>query len=171
MKKTFVMFFLMLLATASFARDNDDSIVRWAGMAGVITADNVDNPVGNTIHSGTFPWRARSGHASVNLATGATSFDIQGLVISGSSFAGTPGPITAVTGTLVCDAGTRTESVFDTTPVPLNVRGNARFLGTLRNLPATCSNPLFLLRIANLEGANGLWIANGVERFIGDDGL
>jgi hypothetical protein len=171
MKKMFVMFFLMLLPAASFAMDNDDSIVSWAGMSGVITADNVDNPVGNTIHSGTFPWSARGGHASVNLATGAASFNIQGLVISGSSFSGTPGPITAVTGTLVCNAGTKTESFFDTQAVDLNRRGDAEFIGTLGNLPGTCSSPLFLVRIANPQGAKGLWIATGVERFVGDDSL
>src|SRR5260370_24846257 len=57
-----------LLASA-FAGPND--IVRWNRIEGVITALNVDNPVGN-IHSGTFPWSVRSGQSHVNLSTGHT---------------------------------------------------------------------------------------------------
>ena len=38
-----------------FAFDNDDSIVRWRGIVGVITALAVDNPVGS-IHGGAGPW-------------------------------------------------------------------------------------------------------------------
>src|SRR5260370_42065214 len=86
-----------LLASA-FAGTN--GVVRWNRIDGVITALNVDNPVGN-IHSGTFPWSAESGQALVNLSTGHTSFHVEGLVINGAVFSGTTGPITAVTRTLV----------------------------------------------------------------------
>jgi hypothetical protein len=160
---------LALCASTAFAFDNDDDVVRWRSVVGVITAQNVDNPVGD-IHSGTFPWHARSGRASVNLSTGATSFEVEGLVINGAVFSGTPGPISAVTGTLVCNAGDRTETVLDTPAVPLSAHGDARFSGYIAGVPASCGNPIFLIRIANLEGANGLWIATGGERFIGDDG-
>jgi hypothetical protein len=37
-----------------------EHFVRFERIVGVITALNVDNPVGN-IHSGTFPWTTRSG--------------------------------------------------------------------------------------------------------------
>src|SRR5262245_20314574 len=107
---TFIVLGMMAL-TAPAA--NAQSKVHWKSIFGVITApdnpatpdtDNVDSRVGN-VSSGSFPWSVRSGHARVNLVTGATRFDVRGLVINGQIFSGTPGPVTAVTGTLVCNAG------------------------------------------------------------------
>jgi hypothetical protein len=60
-----------------------EHFVRFERIVGVITALNVDNPVGN-IHSGTFPWTTRSGTARVNLASGAVAFEVDGLVINGA---------------------------------------------------------------------------------------
>src|SRR5262249_41896307 len=157
----------LLLTSAAFAQDNgngnsngnsnDNSVVRWKRIVGVISAidtnaeqskTNLDNRVG-TIDSGTFPWEARSGQARVNLSTGAASFDVEGLVLNGTVFSGTPGPITAVTGTLVCNAGdTDNEAALDTAQVPLNAQGDASFSGRIENIPATCTNPIFLIRIA-----------------------
>src|SRR5713101_5449331 len=109
------------------------NVVRWNGIDGVITALNVDNPVGN-IHSGTFPWSAGSGQALVNLSTGQTSFQVEGLVINGAVFSGTSGPITAVTGTLVCNPGP-TQTALDTANVPFDVNGDAVFTGQIANIP------------------------------------
>ena len=142
------------------------NVVRWNGIDGVITALNVDNPVGN-ISAGTFPWSAGRGHANVNLSTGQTSFQVEGLVINGTVFSGTPGPITMVTGTLVCDAGTAGETPFDTPSVPLDAQGDANFTGQLQSIPTTCGNPIFLIRIAQPAGAAGLWIATGSDRIGG----
>jgi hypothetical protein len=168
MKKVCAMLCLLLGASLSFAQDTP-TVVRWQSMAGVITAQGVDNPVSNNIHSGTFAWTARGGFATVNLATGATSFHVEGLVVNGARFSGTPGPIPAVTGTLVCNPGTATEVPLNTgNSATLDARGYAQFTGRIANIPATCSNPLFLLRIAGLPGANGRWIATGTERSIGD---
>jgi len=76
-----------------------------------------------------------------------------------------------VTGTLVCNAGDRTQTVLDTAAVPLNVHGDARFSGHIEGVPASCGNPIFLVRIATpATGAVGRWIATGAERFVGDDG-
>jgi len=168
MKKTCFMLCLLLGATASFAQGMyTSSTVHWRGMKGVVTALNVDNPVSANIHSGTFAWTTLGGHASVDLSTGDTSFVVRGLVINGTAFSGTPGPITAVTGTLVCNAGAKNESASDTVPVRLNPQGDAHFNGRIANIPQSCENPLFLLRIANLDGANGLWIASGASRAMG----
>jgi hypothetical protein len=165
------MIFLLLSVSASFASDysNNNSIVRWNTMVGVITAQGVDNPVGANIHSGTFAWSARGGSASVNLVTGAVSFAVEGLVINGTAFSGTPGPVPGVTGTLVCNAGTSSEVALDTArPARLNQQGNAKFTGSLKETaPFACGNPLFLLRVADLQGANGLWIATGAMRTTG----
>lgn len=171
MKKVLaVLIALMFCAAGAFAFDNDDSVVRWKSIVGVITTPGVDNPVAN-IRAGATAWSVRSGRAHVNLSSGFTSFEVEGLVINGTASSGTPGPITAVTGTLVCNAGSTTQTVLDTTPVSLNVHGNAHFSGLIAGIPASCGNPLFLIRIATPAGAAGRWIATGTERFIGEDGL
>jgi hypothetical protein len=169
MKKILTAMFALLCASPLFAFDNDDSIVRWKNIAGVITAPGVDNPVGG-IHAGAGPWSVHSGHASVDLNTGHTSFEVEGLVLNGGNASGTPGPVSAVTGTLVCNAGTQTQAILDTTAVTLDVHGDAHFSGHLQNIPATCANPVFLVRIFSPAGAAGRWIATGTERFIGDEG-
>src|SRR5262245_30173327 len=165
--------FPMVCAAPSFA-----TTVSWKGIVGVITApddpatpaaDAVNNPVGS-IASGTFPWSTHCGRARVNLSTGAASFTVRGLVINGQSFTGTPGPVNAVTGTLVCNPGDPTEVALDTSDVPLDGQGDAQFSGTVSGIPAMCNNPVFLVRIAtiadpqNPNGARGFWIATGTRR-------
>jgi len=157
---------LSLCAAAAFGFD--DVVVRWNSIVGVITAPGTDNPVG-TIHAGAGPWSVRSGRARVDLTTGATFFDVDGLVLNGSNSSGTPGPVSAVFGTLVCNSGTAGATILDTLPVPLNVHGDAQFAGHLSGVPAACNNPLFLIRIAAPAAAAGRWIATGSERFVNDD--
>ena|SRR6185369_946997 len=179
MKKLVLMLSLLVFAATSFAQNkhrNDDNVVSWKNIVGVITALNVDNPVNNgnandpnAIHSGTFPWSVRRGSVSVDLASGSTSFFVEGLSINGAQFSGTPGPITSVVGTLVCNPGQPNQAAIDTDAVSLSGQGRARFLGQLAGIPNQCTNPLFLIRIAGLPGANGLWIATGTERSFGED--
>ena len=168
MKKVSVMLFLLLFASAAFASDANQPTVSWNTIVGVITAQGVDNPVSNNIPSAPFAWSAQSGHASLNLTTGDMSFEVKGLVFNGTTFSGTPGPVTAVTGTLVCNAGSKSETALDSTPVSLNSRGDAQFAGRIAiattNLASSCSNPLFLIRVAAPQGVAGLWIATGAVR-------
>jgi len=159
---------IALSAAAAFGLDYEKSTVSWNSMVGVITAPGVDNPVG-TIHGGAGPWSVHNGRARVNLSNGFTSFDVEGLVLNGSSSSGTPGAITAVKGTLVCNSVGTTPTILDTTAVSLNVHGDAHFEGQLSDLPATCDNPVFLIRIAAPAGAAGRWIATGARRFTDDD--
>ena len=185
MKTVVPMFLSLLLVSSAFAAPplhrTDSTTVRWESIVGVITApddpstqaaENINNPVGN-IASGTFPWSVRAGTARVNLANGAAHFDVRGLVINGQIFSGTPGPVTAVTGTVVCNPGDPTEADLDTSDVSIDGKGNAHFTGMIPGIPATCPNPLFLVRIAtianpaNPNGARGFWIATGAERSIG----
>ena len=163
---------LSLAATA--ARADDDAVVRWRNIVGVITEKNVSNMVAN-IDSGTFAWSVRSGHARVDLMNGHAAFEVEGLSINGAQFSGTPGPITDVMGTLVCNAVDATQNtpgtsqIANTKSVPLNAQGDAEFSGTIQNIPAPCNNPLLLVRIATqATGAVGRWIATGTERTIGD---
>jgi len=169
---------LMVLLGASTASAANGDVAHWNSIVGVITAQNVDNPiahfannvpVGTVIHSGTFAWSARSGHASVNLRTGHTSFSVMGLSINGTEFSGTPGPISEVTGTLVCNLGEATEAILDTPDLPLGAGGNVTFTGSIGPIPATCANPLFLIRIAVPAGAAGRWIATGTGLANGND--
>jgi len=161
-----------LCASSSFAAD-----VHWKHMVGVITA--TDNPATDTaenfnpvgrVNPATFAWSARDGHARVNLDTGAVDFEVHGLVVIGQVFSGTAGPVQTVTGTLVCNAGTMTEAELDTSDVPIDSQGNARFSGMLQGVPATCNGPVFLVRIATIANpenpnlARGFWIATGTER-------
>jgi len=169
MKKILVVVLSLMFAASVFAFDRNESFVRWKGIASVITAPAVDNPVGS-IHAGAGPWAIRGGRAHLDLVAGSVSFEVEGLVLDGGANSGTPGPVTAVVGTLVCNAGTQTEAIIDTDVVPIDVHGDAHFTGRLENIPATCGNPLFLIRIAAPAGAAGRWIATGTERFIGEDG-
>ncbi len=159
---------IALSASAAFGLESEDSSVSWKSIVGVITAPGVDNPVG-TIHGGAGPWSVHSGRAHVNLSSGFASFDVDGLVLNGSASSGTPGAITAVKGTLVCNSGGTAPTILDTTSVSLNVHGDAHFSGQLVDLPATCDNPVFLIRIAAPAAAAGRWIATGAERCVDDD--
>ena len=100
MKK--VCFVLLILCVGAFAQN--DTVVRWRGIEGDITAPGVDNPVGQ-IHSAPGPWTAQSGSARINLATGNGSFEVEGLVLNGGNASGTTGAVTSVIGTLVCQRG------------------------------------------------------------------
>jgi hypothetical protein len=172
MRKQLAVLGLTLVASAALAdeksfRGDNATAVRWRDIVGVITAQGVDNPATPKIDSGTFAWSTTGGQARVDMASGMASFDVEGLVINGTQFTGTTGPVSAVTGTLVCNPGTDTEMALDTPAVPLSARGNAMFAGPLAAIPATCANPLFLVRIAVPTGAAGRWIATGAVRQMG----
>jgi hypothetical protein len=65
-------------------------------------------------------------------------------------------------------AGLDTQAVLDTPAVTLKARGETHFTGHIPGIPANCSNPLFLIRIATPAGAAGRWIATGTDRVTGD---
>ena len=165
MKKVCAMLCLLLGASVSFAQSNPN-LVRWQNIVGNITVSNNDAVAG--FNPGTTPWSTVGGMARVNLATGGVSFNVDGLVLNGGNATGTPGPVTSVTGTLVCNAGTGNQ-VFNTAAVPLSAQGDAQFSGHFASAPGTtCSNPVFLIRIAVPAGAGGRWIATGAVRSILD---
>src|SRR3954453_17110779 len=118
---------LLLLTVCAGAFAQTDIVVRWRGIEGVITAPGVDNPVGQ-IHSGAGPWTTRSGSARINLATGSGSFDVEGLVRNGGNASGTPGAVTSVIGTLVCNPGSpagTVEAAIETPAAALSPVGDA----------------------------------------------
>jgi hypothetical protein len=146
----------LLFAAASFAQSN----TTWLRIVGVITAPGVQNPVAS-IASGGLPWTTTSGTATVNFTDGAVAFAVEGLVLVGGITAnGTPGGVTSVKGTLVCDPGATDQVNIDTPAVPLSSQGNAVFSGHFDGTaPPTCINPLFLIRVAS-----GAWIATDAVR-------
>jgi hypothetical protein len=147
----------LMLCARAFAQT--ETVVHWRGMEGVITAPGVDNPV-SQIHSGGGPWTTRAGSVRVNLETGVGSFEVEGLVLNGGNASGTPGPVTSVIGTLVCNPGSpagSAEAIIDTLATPLNSVGNAE-LSFKINVPPACNHPLFLIRVAS-----GRWIATGTQ--------
>ena len=138
----------------------DDAVIRWERIAGVITAQGASNPVAG-IASGTTPWTTTIGAAAVDLTNGEAAFFVRGLVLDGGDTSGTPGPVNSVKGALVCNPGASDQEVSDTATVPLDDRGNAEFQGRLEKAPSSaCSNPLFLI----LNAAKNVWIGTGSVR-------
>jgi hypothetical protein len=156
MKKVLAVVFVCTTATA-IAVGQSNNVVFWKTITGVITAPAVSNPVGG-IASGSSPWTTTGGFALVNLMTGEVAFNVEGLVINGGNASGTPGPVTNVTGALVCNASS-SPTVTETAPVTLSAQGNASFSGTLSSAPSSCTNPIFLIRVPG-----GPWIATGAVR-------
>lgn len=158
MRKLFTGALLLCFASACFA---DDATARWNRIVGVITAPGTSNKVAG-INSGG-PWTATAGEVYVNLTSGEAAFFVEGLVLVGGDDTGTPGPVTSVKGTLVCNPGDTTQAVIDTAAVPLNAQGNASFFGYLASAPpSSCTNPLFLIRVPKVN----LWIGTGAVRNI-----
>src|SRR5260370_33041911 len=129
------------LLTSAFAQ-GIPNLVHWQTIVGNITVSNNDAVGG--ILPGTTPWSTTAGRASVNLATGRVSFDVDGLVLDGGNATGTPDGINQVEGSLVCNARQPNPTIFTTTPVPLDARGNADFSRKFATIPGTCTTPLFL---------------------------
>jgi hypothetical protein len=134
--------------------------VRWSTVVGIEDANNV---VGN-IGGGGQPWTTLGGFAIADLSSGRVEFEVRGLVLAGGNTIGTPGAITQVMGTVVCDAGTQ-NLTFNTPLVQLSPRGDAHFVGTIGPIATSCtpSNVAFLIRIPA-----GRWIANGAVRIAPD---
>jgi hypothetical protein len=152
----------------------------WRQVVGIIPANNIVGSGTGTITGGFLPWTTTGGSARVNLQTGELHFAVRGLVFAGGSSSiaiGTPGPVTAVKGTLICDnngsAGNGNSVLVETPSVPLSATGDASFNGNLGSLPVVCSTEAdiaFVVRVSGLGGnaVEGPWIANGAVLTKGD---
>jgi hypothetical protein len=150
---------LLLLTLCAGAFAQTSTTVRWRGIEGVITTPGADNPVGQ-IHSGAGPWTTRNGNARINLDTGEGTFEVEGLVMNGGPSSGTPGGVTSVVGTLVCNPGNALgspETPIDTPPANISATGDAE-LSFKIIVPPVCNKPVFLIRVAS-----GRWIATGTQ--------
>lgn len=154
------------LCFPSISFSAEAQIVRWGEIIGIIEGGNLVGTGTGQATGAPGPWSATEGSARVNLENGNVAFRVRGLVLAGGNSIGTPGPVTEVKGTLVCDTnGSATgNSVFvDTDAVPLSAQGNARFSGNVGSLPDECveeSDTAFLVRVPGLE----VWIGNGAVR-------
>jgi hypothetical protein len=162
--------FLLFAFTAPSAVAQSAS---WKQVVGIIPVNNVVGSGTGKVVGGFLPWTTTSGTARVNLQTGDIEFVVRGLVFAGGSptiTVGTPLPVTAVKGTLVCDndgsAGGGNSVVVETPSIPLSATGDAKFSGNIGPLPAVCSSEpdlAFLVRASafNCQATEGPWIANG----------
>jgi hypothetical protein len=162
--------FLLLLITTLAAQAQTAS---WKQVVGIIPVGNVVGSGTGTVTGGFLPWTTTSGAAVVNLRSGQIAFEVHGLVFAGGSptiAIGTPAPVTAVKGVLVCDndgsAGGGNSVVVETPSVPLSATGDARFAGNIGPLPDVCSSEkdlVFVVRASAFNGTatEGPWIANG----------
>jgi len=150
-----------MMGTVTFA--HADASLHWQEIVGIVQAGNVVGVGTGQVAGGGQPWTTSGGSAVADLRNGRIKFDVRGLVFAGGNSIGTPGPVTAVKGTLVCDtdgsAGGGNSVLVDTPLVELDAQGDAQFNGDIGVIPPACSSEpdvAFLIRL----GA-GRWIANG----------
>jgi hypothetical protein len=163
-------FMLLFLVSVAYGQQNG---ARWRQVVGIISAGNTVGVGTGAITGGFLPWTTTSGVAQVDFASGQIQFEVRGLVFAAGSptiTIGTPGPVTAVKGALICDAdgsaGGGNSVVVETDSVPLSATGDARFSGSLGTLPAVCSSEpdlAFVVRVSAFgpNAVEGPWIANG----------
>jgi hypothetical protein len=149
--------FLSVFSAASVAQAVTPTIVTWDRITGIILPNNV---VGG-ITGGGSPWSTTSGHATVDLTNSLMAFYVTGLVLAGSNPIGTTGPVTSVSGTLVCNPSAKKPKIISTAPVPLDAQGNAGFIGSVSSATATCKLANGIAFLITVPVSPPLWIANG----------
>ena len=166
-------FSLALLLASFLTASAAAQTASWQEVIGIALANNVVGSGTGAITGGFLPWHTFDGKARVNLGTGEIQFFVRGLVFAAGApgiTIGTPGPITAVKGTLICNAsgsaGGGNSVIAETPSVPLSSTGNAEFNGNIGPLPAVCSSQpdlVFVVRASVIAGnaVEGPWIANG----------
>ncbi len=154
--------------------------LRWKTVMGVKQI-NDQVGVGTGAVVGGAPWETTGGSVDVNLNNSKVTFHVKGLILAVGSVSslgvlgvpiGTPGPVTQVKGTLVCDVdgtGNNGNSVdIDTPATTLDAQGNAQFSGKfVSSLPSICSSEnddAFLIRIVEPTDFANAWIAFGAVR-------
>jgi hypothetical protein len=176
-----------LATTSAQAPDEVGGRVKWRRIVGIVQPEGIVGrrlggvpcEVGVNCVAGTpAPWTVTSGAAEVDLHSGDVAFNVSGLVLAGDpSFTnlGTPGIVSMVKGTLVCnDTAPGDAELVDTPSVALSARGNTTFRGRV-DLPVSCSNEpddiVFLIRIADVSDPDfaalvDLWNAFGAVRVL-----
>ena len=168
LRKSLIVSGLALGATligGNASADPGDNL-RWQSIIGIAEKGNVVG-IGTGAVTGAGVWSAQGGHVKVDLDKGKIDFEVNGLVLAGGNSIGTPGSVTQVKGTLVCDtdgsaSGGLNSVIVDTPLVDLSEEGDAQFHGSVGALPAVCATEpdiAFLIRAG--ASATAKWIANG----------
>ena len=136
--------------------------LHWQSVIGIAQANNIVGSGTGAVTGAPGAWSALDGHVNVELDKGKIDFHVHGLVLANGNAIGTPGAVSQVKGTLVCDtdgsASGGNSVLVDTPIVSLGDQGDAQFDGSLGPLPAVCSGEP---DIAFLIRAGSRWIANG----------
>lgn len=172
MKKVHLLMAGLVLSLVFATGSAQAQSVSWKQVVGIIPAGNTVGSGNSVVPGGFLPWTTTAGAARVNLKSGTFQFVVRGLVFAAGApgiVIGTPGPVTAVKGTLVCDvdgsASGGNSVLVDTPSVPLSATGDAMFSGHV-DIPPVCaseSDIAFLVRVTafGTNSVNGPWIANG----------
>lgn len=151
------------LSAAAFGQNasaDSSDILRWQTINGIVATNTTVGTGAGLVTGGPTPWSTLDGRVNVDLTKGKITFDVRGLVLAGGNSIGTPGAVTQVKGTLVCDTnGSTGDTILVDTPlVDLSEQGDTQFSGKVGALPVVCATEpdvAFLIRV----GA-GKWIAN-----------
>jgi hypothetical protein len=144
--------------------DQDDAdTLRWESIIGIAQPNNVVGSGAGAVNGGGLPWSALDGRVNVHPDGGRIDFRVHGLALAAGNAVGTPGAVSQVKGTLVCDtdgsASGGNSVLVDTPLVDLGDAGDAHFNGSVGALPSVCQTEpdiAFLIRVGS-----GRWIANG----------
>ena len=141
--------------------DPGDSL-RWQSVIGIAAPNGIVGSGTGAVTGAPGPWSALGGKVKVDPDKGRIEFSVDGLVLAAGNFIGTPGTVSQIKGTLVCDtdgSASGGNSVLVETPlVDLDDQGDARFHGSVA-IPAVCASEpdvAFVFRTSS-----GRWIANG----------
>ena len=162
----FLAFGFLATTAKSQAAERSNKVI-WKRIVGIAApgsivgrpADGGDCDIGVDCVQGTpAQWTTTEGRAEIDLDKGRLEFSVKGLVLAADptfTNIGTPGFVTLVKGTLVCnDTQPGAPELVDTDAVVLSSRGNATFRGHL-DLPASClaepEDMVFLIRVADPE--------------------
>ena len=104
------------------------------------------------VPSGGLAWVVSKGHTTLN-GNGNLNLHVEGLLLQA---AGTTGPVTEVSASLVCGGSGGTVAAT-TAAVPFTTAGNAHIHEKI-TLPASCIGPVILVRVA---AANGTPVVGG----------
>ena len=172
MRKTLQLLSTLVVGLSFFAATAAAQTISWKQIVGIIPANNVVGSGTGAVPGGFLPWTTTAGAARVDLRSGKVEFVVRGLVFAGGNTIGTAAPVTAVNGTLVCDADGsaspgKNSVLVQTLSVPLTFTGDAFFSGKIGPIPSVCQTEpdiAFLIRVTAFNGnaiSQGPWIANG----------
>ena len=117
--------------------------LRWDNIVGIIRPGDEIGTGAGTVVGASRPWVTGGGWAKLDLNVERVQFNVSGLSVASGNDIGTPGKLTEVKATVICDtdgsASASGDSVLvDTPPISLDANGNAAYSGSVSPLPAVC---------------------------------